>query len=375
MEDVKALGASRPALGPSDLRSVLGLVRLAYEGPGDEDAWRAFLRQLRELLRAEDAFLVRFPLEPGVPPLTLAENVDPSLLERYRGTWIASLRNPVLAAARKARWRGSVIGDQIVPLSEQMRTEFWNEVRRPRGVKWEIGAADLSRPDALQWLAANRRPGHRRFSEREVGILDGLYPHVMRALELDARAEAERRARRTLSAALDAVDDALLAIDAGGAVRPVNLAGERFLRRESVSALEPLLAEVRRFREALGDAVHAIRPALPDRDVTAPSGRAYRVTARPDFEAGLLGAIVLTLRQRRDPSTEGADDAAGALGLTPRERDVLRLLVRGRSSPEICRDLAISNETLRVHVRHLFEKSGARSRLELLASVRMGGSP
>jgi DNA-binding CsgD family transcriptional regulator len=56
-------------------------------------------------------------------------------------------------------------------------------------------------------------------------------------------------------------------------------------------------------------------------------------------------------------------------GLTPREREILPLLARGRTQPSIARELCCSPETVKVHVRHIHEKSGIRSKDELLELV------
>jgi DNA-binding CsgD family transcriptional regulator len=59
--------------------------------------------------------------------------------------------------------------------------------------------------------------------------------------------------------------------------------------------------------------------------------------------------------------------------LTPRERDVLRLLVEGRSNPEIADALFISPRTAETHVTHILAKLGATTRAEAAAhAVRAG---
>lgn len=56
-----------------------------------------------------------------------------------------------------------------------------------------------------------------------------------------------------------------------------------------------------------------------------------------------------------------------ALYLSPREREVLSLLAQGLSNPEIGRALFISPVTVKVHVRHIFDKLGVKSRAEAAA--------
>jgi ATP/maltotriose-dependent transcriptional regulator MalT len=52
------------------------------------------------------------------------------------------------------------------------------------------------------------------------------------------------------------------------------------------------------------------------------------------------------------------------LSLSPREREVFALMAQGRSNREIGTALFISPVTVKVHVRHIFDKLGVRSRAE-----------
>ncbi len=50
--------------------------------------------------------------------------------------------------------------------------------------------------------------------------------------------------------------------------------------------------------------------------------------------------------------------------LTPREREVLDLLIQGLSNPEICRKLVISEATAKTHVAKILQKLGVRDRVQ-----------
>jgi ATP/maltotriose-dependent transcriptional regulator MalT len=56
--------------------------------------------------------------------------------------------------------------------------------------------------------------------------------------------------------------------------------------------------------------------------------------------------------------------------LTPRERQVANLLVEGLSNQEIASRLYISPATVKVHVRHIYEKLGVRNRSGAIVKLR-----
>jgi PAS domain S-box-containing protein len=55
--------------------------------------------------------------------------------------------------------------------------------------------------------------------------------------------------------------------------------------------------------------------------------------------------------------------------LSAREREIVRLVARGETGPEIAEQLQISHATVRTHVRNAMVKVGARSRAHLVAKA------
>jgi DNA-binding CsgD family transcriptional regulator len=89
-------------------------------------------------------------------------------------------------------------------------------------------------------------------------------------------------------------------------------------------------------------------------------------------------AIVALLRSfaakpgvRGNPATyEVAPALAQDFGLTPREIEIVPLVAQGLANKEIAFVLGISPATVRTHLSNLFQKTGARSRIDLVNRLR-----
>ena len=69
------------------------------------------------------------------------------------------------------------------------------------------------------------------------------------------------------------------------------------------------------------------------------------------------------------PGLPLAVESVEAIELSPRQLDVLRLLVRGYSNKLICRHLDLAEGTVKVHVSAVLSKLGARTRAEAIIAV------
>ncbi len=73
------------------------------------------------------------------------------------------------------------------------------------------------------------------------------------------------------------------------------------------------------------------------------------------------------LLERVRASTQSSERTTAAR-LSPRERDVLRLVVDGKDNAAIAKELYVSPSTVKNHVSNILEKLGADNRLQ--AAVR-----
>ena len=58
---------------------------------------------------------------------------------------------------------------------------------------------------------------------------------------------------------------------------------------------------------------------------------------------------------------------------TERELEVLRIMTTGVSNAAIARELGITENTVKNHIRHMMEKTGYKSRTELAIEARVNG--
>jgi DNA-binding NarL/FixJ family response regulator len=137
------------------------------------------------------------------------------------------------------------------------------------------------------------------------------------------------------------------------------------------------------------DALIAIRADFPDARVIMLTTFEGDVEIRRSLEAGARGymlknappkELVEVIRQvhkgkKRIPAEVAAHLAEyyGDDALTEREIDVLRQVAGGNRNREIGERLFISEETVKVHIKHIMEKLGASDRTQAVAiAVRRG---
>ena len=83
----------------------------------------------------------------------------------------------------------------------------------------------------------------------------------------------------------------------------------------------------------------------------------------------LVGAAVEHAETEPERFARRCDEIAERFGFTPREREVFEMLARGRNREYIQEKLVVSKNTVKVHVRHIYEKSGVHSHQQLIDLV------
>ena len=241
------------------------------------------------------------------------------------------------------------------------RSPRFRDLLTPAGVGPELRSAFVA--DGTTWgaLILVRGAGRPEFEEREVDLLAGASSLFARAVRRGLVAEA-----------------AAPAPDAPEAPGVVELDAEGGLIRASSTA-EPLLAELSGTTAQEGvraSAVQAVASAtrsgghdLPRATIRTPAGR-WLVLHGGRMGSANAGEVAVFL-QRAHP-TLVAPLLLKAYGLTPREQEVAQLVLRGATTAQAAQRLSISPHTLNDHLKAIFEKTGARTRGELSATLFFG---
>jgi DNA-binding CsgD family transcriptional regulator len=225
--------------------------------------------------------------------------------------------------------------------------------------------AALRTPSGEVWgaLGLYRAPGRPLFDDTELAFVQSLAPSL---------AEGARRALLVGEATDPEGPDApgLLVLSDDGEVESATPGVERWL-----AALPDGDLQAGKLPSAvLAVAGQALRTAEhPDQPGEV---AVSRVLSRSGTWVLLHGASLVSGGPRRvavivEPAHPAriAPLLMSAYGLTEREQEVTRLVLQGDSTTEIAERLVVSPHTVQEHLKKIFEKTGVRSRRELVGKV------
>jgi DNA-binding CsgD family transcriptional regulator len=235
------------------------------------------------------------------------------------------------------------------------------EMLRPRGFDAELRASFVSRSSCWGSLILLREDGHPDFARDERALLTRLAPRIAEGLRRALLVSAARRSA-------EEAGPGLVVLDGAGGLESLTPAAAMWLEQlgalGSASGTSPLPPVVLAVAAAARQAQGTDAPARAH--VRSAAGRWLALDAAP-----LLGgsapqvSVVIAPAQPADTALE----VLRAYGLSAREREVARLVMLGRSTPQIAAALFISPHTVQDHLKTIFEKVGVHSRKELVGHV------
>ena len=261
----------------------------------------------------------------------------------------------------------------VAVLSEITRGDLERSIRyveylRPLGLAHEMRGAFTSGGYLWGSMDLIRGSGSSDFKPREANLLRRIAPHVGNGLKTAAL-------RIEIPIEEGGTDvPGVLTLDHRGRVVQHTPAAERWLR--DLEDLGPGWREWYGLPRALHTVFLLLQRALsPERDRDEESVPSLRARARSGRWLTLYGSLTEATPGRRaetviviEPTKpeELLPFSMSAYGLSPREEELVKLVLRGLSTARISRTLFISEHTVQNHLRSIFEKVGVRSRGELV---------
>ena len=317
----------------------------------------------------------------GVDPSTVLavaparfESLDDGYCQTF---WDGEFHDPDIALYRDlARQSAPAAGLREATAGRPLVSSRYRHFVTPQGYDDELRVAFRSGDSTWAVGALYREKGRRPFSQDEVALMAGLSGVVGAAFRT-------RVATGNVAPTLCATPG-LLMFDASNVLVSANVEANRWL--DDIYGVGPDGTES--WRQLLPDGSSSdLRSAIPILPLLA---RARAVAAGVDegparlrlrdrngrwllFHASCLtggpadGAVTVVVEPAK--STDVAPIIIEAYGLSPRERDVVRAVARGLSTPDIAAELFLSAHTVRYYIKSVFEKVGVSTRGELVAKL------
>jgi PAS domain S-box-containing protein len=160
-------------------------------------------------------------------------------------------------------------------------------------------------------------------------------------------------------------------IDRHGIIRWLNPAARKLVGdvrgRQLTSVVAP--EENRRAREVFTRNLMG-PPSGSDNNVVLIDADGERINVEVSAVPLMSGGHVIGVFGQVKDIEEGDPPSPPHPSLTPRQAEVLRLLGHGRSTDQIARELHLSRDTVRNHIRRMMRALNAHSRLEAVAIGR-----
>jgi len=285
-----------------------------------------------------------------------------------------------------SRVRIGMAAPELTVLDENAFTSAEDAARHPEYGAWLrrhdlsfICLSPLLRQDSLLvGLALVRGESQGNVSAEQRRAFEVVAPHVRAAVRTQMAVDS--RALGMASDLLDALSSALFVCDPHGRVLSLSPSAEaiaasgaplRMARGVLAAARE---ADTVLLRAAINQAAAScasIRP--PSRPVVVRDGDGQRpvlveVCAAPGEYALRFGSAALVIVRNPGPDEARLAEAARALfRLTPAEAHVAAKLAAGLGPQAVAEATGVAVGTVRTHVRRIFEKSGVRTQVELVA--------
>jgi len=285
-------------------------------------------------------------------------------LEIHRNEYLVEDFNKFRDLAR-AQTRGASLATATGGKPE--RSHRYREMMRPDGFEAELRATQVV--DGACWgaLALYRRGDRAAFDQREVEFVATLGPHLAEGLRTSLLAAAIEQQHSSDTPGLVVLDaDGHITALTAGAARWVSEIHGSVGRRPSEHRLSDAIWAVAALARDLKDGNEISR--LPRARVRTDSGEWLLIhAARLEREGRSSGEVAVMIELARPVHI--APLLIRAYGLSERESDVVTGVLQGHSTEQIAKATYLSPYTVQDYLKSVFEKTGVRSRRQLVAKM------
>ena len=239
----------------------------------------------------------------------------------------------------------------------------------PAGIGPELRSAFVV--DGTVWgaLILVRAANQPDFTDRDISLLADASPLFARAVRRGLIAESTHSSASLLAAPgvveFDERGELTSASSSAGSLL-AELSGTTFEDGLVAPAIHAILSAT---RAALAASASAAVPTMPSTMIKCPSGT-WLVLHGSILRASRGNGFAVFI-QHAHPMVV-APLLLKAYGLTTREQQVTQLVLRGATTAQVASRLAISSHTVTDHLKAIFDKTNARTRGELSATLFFG---
>lgn len=347
---------------------LMTFVNSLHAGVGVQQLGVAYMTTISGLVRASAYGFYLMNVDSHKPDRVAVRGAVERFAKAYEAAGYAY--DPVLQHVTETR---SPASENMLFADRQWQQHPLREALQMRRLTRILEAPITIGEDTVGILYFTRPPEHAPFSTRDLDMVRLVTAHVRSAARHALEFTKSEERCTLLQAGLDAANMPLLLTDRTGNLLFANKPARELLRNAANSALRGgLLANcLKRNLEQLtetgvGSAV--TRLPLDHQTGGRKPGLLIRTLAIPE-----TGSVTLSIIYP-DEGTQAPDLGYLSDRLTPRELEVLSLVVRGMRNKEIAAQLFITNNTVKYHLKRIFETLGVNSRPELVAAVLAGST-
>ncbi len=360
------------------------LIAGIYSAVLDPSRWGACLDQISARLDAGSGIQV-LANTCGLPAVVVSSNIEPDAGHRYLTRFRTV--DPYMKGISQVKAPGIVAGSSVVPYSDLMKGEYYNDFLKPQNLHWQLSL--IFELDGLQssYLTFQRARAKGDFSEEDAQFLARLMPHLRTAVQVQRQLLVNQRHSQMLESALDDLERGVLIIGRDGKVIYMNRTAQTLVQRGAAVSIKG--GRLRATDQSADRELRALIAAC-HADEQYAERRGGGIISLPAAEqcdglraqvAPLCGEVVLAsgaashpvvtviLASVFRPPANRSEALQRIYAFTPAESTCAVLLAEGSSIDEVAETLGLSRNTIRAHMRSLYSKTNTHRQGALVAAL------